>query len=80
MTILLEGYLHFIKNAESKEYEIDPFDLLKDAIEKLKRHETKEKKGSILEDKTLIGYLNLIEKLIGIIGSIDPQKLGNVIE
>ena len=46
------------------EEKIDMIGLLRIAVEKLKLHETKEKKSSILEDKTLIGYYNLIEKLI----------------
>lgn len=76
MTTLLEGYLTSLKNNDNSiGYEIDPYELLSEAISKLKRHESKEKKGSILEDKTLIGYLNIIEKLIVIIGNIDPKKL-----
>jgi len=38
--------------------------LLQTAIEKLKIHETKEKQSSVFEDKTLIGYLHLIEKML----------------
>lgn len=33
----------------------------------MKQHDCKEKKGSILEDKTLIGYFNMIERLIKMI-------------
>lgn len=40
---------------------IDCYELLREVVLKLKKHETKEKKSSLLEDKTLIGYLTLIE-------------------
>jgi hypothetical protein len=43
---------------------IDSCELLREIVEKLKRHETKEKKTSILEDKTLCGYLELIQVII----------------
>ena len=53
---------------------IDPFELLRDTIEKLKKLETKEKKGSILEDKTLIGYFNLIEVIFLIFTHIEYRN------
>lgn len=40
---------------------IDISDLLREVIEKMKKHDTKEKKTSILEDKTLIGYMELVK-------------------
>lgn len=40
------------------------YNLLKIAIEKMKRHQTKETRSSLVEDKTLIGYFNIIEKLV----------------
>jgi hypothetical protein len=38
--------------------------MLADSITRMKLHESKEKKGSILEDKTQIGYLNMIEVIL----------------
>ena len=40
---------------------MDAFELLREVVEKLKKHESKEKKTSILEDKTMIGYMELIK-------------------
>jgi len=47
-----------------KEHNFDAFELLRYVVEKLKKYETKEKKTSLIEDMTLIGYLNLLERLI----------------
>jgi len=33
-------------------------------VEKLKKHNSSERKGQLLEDKTMIGYFRLAEKLI----------------
>jgi len=33
----------------------------------MRSHDCKEKKGSILEDKTLIGYFNMIERVVSMI-------------
>lgn len=41
--------------------EIDPFEILAEVIAKLKNHDCKETKGCILEDKTQIGYFQMIE-------------------
>jgi hypothetical protein len=53
---------------------LDAFKLLTDVINKLQRHESKEKKTSILEDMTLIGYLKLIEKIVGYLTKIDRKR------
>jgi len=39
-----------------------------------------EKKGAALEDKTLIGYFNLIEKLLIHLATHDKDRLAQVIE
>ena len=59
---LLEEY--FTQNRDGGPLDFDIYEILAEAITKLKSHESKEKKGSILEDKTLIGFLGFIERLI----------------
>ena len=55
----------YISNlVEFEQNELDPFELLREVINKMKRHESKEKKTSILEDKTLIGYIDLTKVFI----------------
>lgn len=64
-TKLIEEYFNFGEHPKlENEKTVDGIALLREVVEKLKRYESKEKKGSLLEDMTLIGYLNLIEKLI----------------
>lgn len=46
----------------------------------MKRHETMEKKGSVLEDKSQIGYFNLIEKLFTYLVNEDTTRLAQVVE
>ena len=53
--------------------------MLREAIEKLKLYQTKEKKGSILEDKTLIGYFTFIETLILKLSTINKDNVQAVI-
>ncbi len=48
----------------------------------MKSHDCKEKKGSILEDKTLIGYFSMIERLLNMIlnkFANDKLKLSDVV-
>lgn len=42
----------------------DPKELLDKAIKLFKEHKSREKRNSILEDKGLIGYIDLIEKIL----------------
>lgn len=53
-----------------------------ETIVKLKAHECKEKKGSLLEDKTLIGYLSMVERLVNMIANKygqGKQRLSEVV-
>ena len=65
-------YIIFITEFESETF--DACELLKELIARLKRHESKEKPNYLLEDKTLIGYLNLIQKLITYLAGYSPQS------
>jgi len=47
--------------------------MLHETIVKMKAHDCKEKKGTLLEDKTLIGYFAFIERLVNMI----INKYGN---
>jgi hypothetical protein len=49
-------------------------------IDKLKRHESREKKTSTLEDKTLIGYMNLTEKLITYNVKVDKARTLDILD
>ena len=46
----------------------EPATLFAEVVDRLKGHVSRERKNSIIEDRTLIGYLNLISKLIQKIG------------
>ncbi|CDW89068.1 ubiquitin carboxyl-terminal hydrolase family protein [Stylonychia lemnae] len=59
--------------------ELDPFELLTTSIQKMQKHQSKEKKGSLMEDKTLIGYFNLIEKLLSYLMTLNRTQLQDVI-
>jgi hypothetical protein len=61
--------------------EINVYEILNETITKLKALEPKEKKGSLLEDKTLIGFFNMIEKLIKIIKErgVDKDQMEQVV-
>jgi hypothetical protein len=45
-----------------KMFEVDPINPMKlfiEIVDKLKKHDTKEKKSSLLEEKILIGYIDM---------------------
>ena len=74
---LLEEYFKYDANT------LDIYEILIETITKMKSHDCKEKKGSILEDKTLIGYFNMIERLVNMIKlkhGANNVKLAQVID
>lgn len=62
---LIEEY--FRQNQDGSLQDFDIYEILKEAISRLMGHECKEKKGSLLEDKTLMGYFSMVERLINMI-------------
>jgi hypothetical protein len=71
----------FNQTPAGQEPEIDIYDILRGAILKFKSHHSQETKGSVVEDKTLIGFLNMIERTIKIIQEkgVDKERLESVI-
>ena len=76
---MIDEYIIEITNQTIDTELINPFEILREAVEKLKRHESKEKKGSLIDDKTLIGYFALIEKLAIHLFTVDKVRLGEVV-
>jgi hypothetical protein len=63
---LIEEYYNCKQNITDekmiKMFEVDPINPMKlfiEIVDKLKKHDTKEKKSSLLEDKILIGYIDM---------------------
>lgn len=53
--------------------------MLKELVERMKKHECKEKKGSYLEDKVLIGYMDSIRKLITLLNQNQKSNMLQVL-
>ena len=69
--VLIDEY--FRQHKEGNPIEFDIYEILCETIVKMKAHDCKETKGTLLEDKTLIGYFTFIERLVNMI----INKYGN---
>ena len=58
----------------------DMFGLMRAIIERLKNHKSTEKKSSILEDMALIGYINLVERIIWHLAKVDRKRTVQILE
>jgi hypothetical protein len=80
-TGLIDEY--FAQHKEGTPHAIDIYEILIETLTKLKSHECKEKKTSLLEDKTLIGFFGFAEKLINMIvnkyGGQEKLRLSDVV-
>ena len=75
--------MYFLEKEKEGEQLFNAEDLVELAITRLIHHKSSEKRKSIFEDKALIGYLNLTNKLLASIGAAKAQELGkkyNLIE
>mmetsp|Transcript_23126 Transcript_23126/g.22590 ORF Transcript_23126/g.22590 Transcript_23126/m.22590 type:complete len:181 (+) Transcript_23126:170-712(+) len=61
---LIDEYFSFGAHPKFEGEQMDLCALTEEVFKKMRFHDTKEKKTSILEDKTLIGYMDLLKKLI----------------
>jgi hypothetical protein len=54
----------FNQTPKDAQPEIDVYEILEVTIEKWKQHIANETKGTVIEDKTLVGYFSMIDKIL----------------